>query len=116
EVRTRIDYELDIIISKGFAVYYLVVSDLLNYAKSAGILTTTRGSAAGSLVAYLIGITNVNPLFYNLPFERFLNPERPKAPDIDMDMADDRRDEMIAYAKRRYGDDRVAQIGTFGTL
>jgi DNA polymerase-3 subunit alpha len=116
EVKTRIEYELDIIISKGFAVYYLVVSDLLNYAKSAGILTTTRGSAAGSLVAYLVGITNVNPLFYKLPFERFLNPERPKAPDIDMDIADDRRDDMIAYTKRTYGEDHVAQIGTFGTL
>jgi DNA polymerase-3 subunit alpha len=116
EVKTRIEYELDIIISKGFAVYYLVVSDLLNYAKSAGILTTTRGSAAGSLVAYLVGITNVNPLFYKLPFERFLNPERPKAPDIDMDIADDRRDDMIAYTKLKYGEDHVAQIGTFGTL
>jgi DNA polymerase-3 subunit alpha len=116
EVTTRIDYELGIIISKGFAVYYLVVSDLLNYAKSAGILTTTRGSAAGSLVGYLTGITNVNPLFYKLPFERFLNPERPKAPDIDMDMADNRRDDMVAYARRKYGADHVAQIGTFGTL
>ncbi len=116
EVRKRIEYELDIIISKGFAVYYLVVSDLLNYAKTAGILTTTRGSAAGSLVAYLTGITNVDPLFYKLPFERFLNPERPKAPDIDMDMADNRRDDMIAYTKRKYGADHVAQIGTFGTL
>lgn len=116
EVEKRIEYELDIIISKGFAVYYLVVADLLNYAKSAGIFTTTRGSAAGSLVAYLTGITNVDPLFYKLPFERFLNPERPKAPDIDMDMADNRRDDMIAYAKSKYGADHVAQIGTFGTL
>jgi DNA polymerase-3 subunit alpha len=116
EVTDRIEYELKIINDKGFAVYYLVVSDLLNYAKSAGILTTTRGSAAGSLVAYLTGITNVNPLFYKLPFERFLNPERPKAPDIDMDMADNRRDDMVAYAKRKYGADHVAQIGTFGTL
>jgi DNA polymerase III subunit alpha len=116
EVTDRIDYELKIIIDKGFAVYYLIVADLLRFAKSAGILTTTRGSAAGSLVAYLIGITNVNPLFYKLPFERFLNPERPKAPDIDMDMADNRRDDMIAYAKQKYGDDHVAQIGTFGTM
>ncbi len=116
EVIDRIEYELKIIIDKGFAVYYLVVADLLNYAKSAGILTTTRGSAAGSLVGYLTGITNVDPLFYKLPFERFLNPERPKAPDIDMDMADNRRDDMIAYAKRRYGDDHVAQIGTFGKM
>lgn len=116
EVTDRIDYELKIIIDKGFAVYYLIVADLLRFAKSAGIFTTTRGSAAGSLVAYLIGITNVNPLFYKLPFERFLNPERPKAPDIDMDMADNRRDDMIAYAKRKYGEDHVAQIGTFGTM
>lgn len=116
EVTDRIEYELQIIIGKGFAVYYLIVADLLRFAKSAGIFTTTRGSAAGSLVAYLVGITNVNPLFYKLPFERFLNPERPKAPDIDMDMADNRRDDMIAYAKQKYGEDRVAQIGTFGTM
>lgn len=116
EMTKRIEYELNIIINKGFAVYYLIVADLLHFAKSAGILTTTRGSAAGSLVAYLVGITNVNPLFYKLPFERFLNPERPKAPDIDMDMADNRRDDMIAYAKRKYGEDHVAQIGTFGTM
>lgn len=116
ETVTRIEYELGIIISKGFAVYYLVVADLLRFAKTAGIVTTTRGSAAGSLVAYLVGITNVNPLFYKLPFERFLNPERPKAPDIDMDMADNRRDDMVAYAKLKYGADHVAQIGTFGTL
>jgi DNA polymerase-3 subunit alpha len=116
EMTKRIEYELNIIINKGFAVYYLIVADLLRFAKSAGILTTTRGSAAGSLVAYLVGITNVNPLFYKLPFERFLNPERPKAPDIDMDMADNRRDDMIAYAKRKYGEDHVAQIGTFGTM
>ena len=116
EVRKRIEYELGIIITKGFAVYYLIVADLLAFARQAGILTTTRGSAAGSLVAYLTGITNVDPLFYKLPFERFLNPERPKAPDIDMDMADDRRDEMIAYTKQKYGEDHVAQIGTFGTM
>ncbi|MDP1689926.1 MAG: DNA polymerase III subunit alpha [bacterium] len=116
EVVGRIEYELQIIIGKGFAVYYLIVADLLRFAKSAGILTTTRGSAAGSLVAYLVGITNVNPLFYKLPFERFLNPERPKAPDIDMDMADNRRDEMIAYTKQKYGEDHVAQIGTFGAM
>ncbi|HRH55642.1 MAG TPA: DNA polymerase III subunit alpha [Candidatus Paceibacterota bacterium] len=116
EVVTRIEYELDVIISKGFAPYFLAVSDLLEFAKSAGIMSTTRGSAAGSLVSYLNGITNVDPLFYKLPFERFLNPERPKAPDIDMDFADNRRDEMIAYARRKYGEDKVAQIGTFGTL
>ncbi len=116
EIIDRIEYELRIIIDKGFAVYYLIVADLLAFARHAGILTTTRGSAAGSLVAYLVGITNVDPLFYKLPFERFLNPERPKAPDIDMDMADNRRDEMIAYTKQKYGEDHVAQIGTFGTM
>ncbi len=116
EVVMRLEYELDVIISKGFAPYFLAVSDLLDYAKSAGIMSTTRGSAAGSLVSYLCGITNVDPLFYKLPFERFLNPERPKAPDIDMDFADNRRDEMIAYARSKYGEDKVAQIGTFGTL
>lgn len=116
EVKERIEYELKIINDKGFAVYYLVVADLLNFAKREKILTTTRGSAAGSLVAYLTGITNVDPLFYKLPFERFLNPERPKAPDIDMDIADNRRDDMIAYAKQKYGEDHVAQIGTFGTM
>ena len=116
EITDRIEYELNIIIGKGFAVYYLIVADLLAFARREGILTTTRGSAAGSLVAYLTGITNVDPLFYKLPFERFLNPERPKAPDIDMDMADNRRDEMINYTKRKYGEDHVAQIGTFGTM
>ncbi len=116
EVTKRIEYELTVIIGKGFAVYYLIVADLLAFARSAGILTTTRGSAAGSLVAYLVGITNVNPLFYKLPFERFLNPERPKAPDIDMDIADNRRDDMINYVKKKYGEDHVAQIGTFGTM
>ncbi len=116
EVEKRIEYELDVIISKGFAPYFLAVSDLLTFAKNSGILATTRGSAAGSLVSYLTGITNVDPLFYKLPFERFLNPERPKAPDIDMDFADNRRDEMIAYAKTKYGEDHVAQIGTFGTM
>jgi DNA polymerase-3 subunit alpha len=116
EVEERIEYELGVIIGKGFAPYFLTVSDLLTHAKEQGILTTTRGSAAGSIVSYLVGITNVDPIAYKLPFERFLNPERPKAPDIDMDFADNRRDEMIAYAKEKYGNDHVAQIGTFGTM
>lgn len=116
DVTERIEYELSIIDGKGFAPYFLVVADLLAEAKRRGILTTTRGSAAGSLVSYLTGITNVNPLFYKLPFERFLNPERPKAPDIDMDFADNRRAEVLAYVKQKYGEDRVAQIGTFGTM
>lgn len=116
EVVDRLEYELKVILDKGFAPYFLVVADLLNHAKEEGILTTIRGSVAGSLVTYLSGITNVDPLEYKLPFERFLNPERPSAPDIDMDYADNRRDEMIAYAKRKYGADKVAQIGTFGTM
>jgi len=116
EAVKRIEYELGVIIDKGFAPYFLAVSDLLQHAKKSGILATTRGSAAGSLVSYLTGITTVDPLAYKLPFERFLNPGRPKAPDIDMDFADNRRDEMIAYAKQKYGEDKVAQIGTFGSM
>ncbi|MBY0376892.1 DNA polymerase III subunit alpha, partial [Patescibacteria group bacterium] len=115
-VRDRIEYELSIIIKKGYPSYFLVVSDLLRFAKEHGILTNTRGSAAGSLVSYLIGITKINPIEYKLPFERFLNPERPSLPDIDMDFADNRRDEVIKYAKEKYGEDKVAQIGTFGTM
>ena len=116
EVETRIEYELGVIRTKGYAPYFLVVADLLRYAHEHGILTTIRGSVAGSLVTYLSGITNVNPLEYRIPFERFLNPERPSAPDIDMDFADNRRDEMIDYVKQKYGADKVAQIGTFGTM
>ena len=112
----RVEYELSVIAKKGYSPYFLVVSDLLRHAKSVGILTNIRGSVAGSLVTYLSGITTVNPLEYNLPFERFLNPERPSAPDIDMDYADNRRDEMIDYVRGKYGDDHVAQIGTFGTM
>ena len=116
EVEQRIKYELKVINDKGYAPYFLVVADLLKFTRDNKILTTTRGSAAGSLVSYLSFITNVNPLDYKLPFERFLNPERPSPPDIDMDMADNRRDEVIEYAKKKYGEDRVAQIGTFGTM
>ena len=116
EVNTRIEYELKIIEDKGFPKYLIVVSDLLRYAHEHGILTNVRGSVAGSLVGYLVGITNINPLEYKLPFERFLNPDRPSAPDIDMDFADNRRDEVIEYARRKYGADHVAQIGTFGTM
>ena len=116
EIAERADYELQVIKDKGYAPYFLVVSDLLRHAHDVGILTTTRGSAAGSLVSYLTGITNVDPLAFNLPFERFLNPERPSAPDIDMDMADNRRDDMIDYVKEKYGRDHVAQVGTFGTM
>ena len=116
EAEARIEYELKVIKDKGYSPYFLVVSDLLRFAHEHHILTTIRGSVAGSLVTYLAGITNVNPLEYKLPFERFLNPERPSAPDIDMDYADNRRDEMIEYAKKTYGAHNVAQIGTFGTM
>ncbi|TSC70881.1 MAG: DNA polymerase III subunit alpha [Parcubacteria group bacterium Gr01-1014_46] len=116
ELLERIEYELKVIKDKGYAPYFLVVYDLLDYAHKHGILTTIRGSVAGSLVTFLSGITNVNPIEYKLPFERFLNPDRPSAPDIDMDFADDRRDEMIDYARQKYGIDKVAQIGTFGTM
>lgn len=116
EVKTRIDYELEVIKNKGYSPYFLVVADLLHYAHNNGILTNIRGSVAGSMVTYLTGITNVNAIEYKLPFERFLNPERPSAPDIDMDYADNRRDQMIDYARQKYGADKVAQIGTFGTM
>ncbi len=116
EYLDRLEYELGIIEKKGYPGYFLVVGDLLRHARENGILTNIRGSVAGSLTTYLIGITDVDPLEYKLPFERFLNPERPSLPDIDMDYADNRRDEIIAYAKRKYGENNVAQIGTFGTM
>jgi DNA polymerase III subunit alpha len=116
EVKQRLTFELDVIKMKGYAKYFLVVGDLLRESRERGILTTIRGSVAGSLTTYVLGITNVDPLEYKLPFERFLNPERPSAPDIDMDYADNRRDEIIEYAKSKYGEDKVAQIGTFGTM
>ncbi len=112
----RVKYELDVIKEKGFAIYFLVVYDLLRFAHEREILTNIRGSVAGSMVTYLLRITNCNPFFYKLPFERFLNRERPSAPDIDMDFADDRRDEVLDYARYKYGKDNVAQIGTFGAM
>jgi DNA polymerase III alpha subunit len=112
----RLNYEIDIVEKKGYATYFLVVADYGSWARGQGIVLTTRGSAAGSLMAYAIGIVTVNPLEYNLPFERFLNPLRPSAPDIDMDFADHRRGEVLEYVKGKYGADRVAQICTFGTM
>ncbi len=116
EYLDRLEYELKVIKDKGYPGYFLVVGDLLRFARENKILTNIRGSVAGSLTTYLLGITNVDPLVYKLPFERFLNPERPSLPDIDMDYADNRRLEVIAYAKQKYGEDKVAQIGTFGTM
>ena len=114
--KERLEYELSIIESKNFSVYILIVSDFLNWAHTQGIITNTRGSAAGSLVLYVLGITNIDPVAYMLPFERFMNPLRPKFPDIDSDIADDRRDEVIRYVMSKYGEDKVAQIVTFGTM
>ena len=117
EVVKRINYELGVINQKGYANYFLVVADFVNWAKAQGIAVGPgRGSAAGSLVSYCLKITDINPLEYNLPFERFLNPDRPSPPDIDIDFADRRRDEVIQYVRKRYGEDRVAQIITFGTM
>lgn len=116
EARARVAHELSVITKKGYSPYFLVVSDIINYARAQGIFTNTRGSAAGSFVSYLLGITGVDPLVYKLPFERFLNPDRPSPPDIDMDFADKRRDEVIGYVKQKYGEDKVAQIGTFGSM
>jgi DNA polymerase-3 subunit alpha len=112
----RVEYELKVIKDKGYAPYFLVVADLLRFAREHVILSNIRGSVSGSLVTYLAGITNINPIEYEIPFERFLNPDRPSAPDIDMDFADDRRDEVIDYARSKYGADKVAQVGTFGTM
>lgn len=116
EVTDRLEYELKVIKDKGFSPYFLVVYDLLRFARENNILTNIRGSVAGSLVTYLLQITKCDPFEYKLPFERFLNPERPSAPDIDMDYADNKRDMVIDYARNKYGIDNVAQIGTFGTM
>lgn len=116
-VQKRLEYELGIIHRMGYDSYFLIVWDFINYARSQGIAVGPgRGSAAGSIVAYILGITNLDPLKYDLLFERFLNPERVTMPDIDIDFCYIRREEVIDYVKRRYGDDHVAQIVTFGTM
>ena len=113
----RIEYELSVIDNMGFNEYYLIVEDFVRYAKSNGIpVGPGRGSGAGSLVAFCVGITDVDPLRYDLLFERFLNPERVTLPDFDIDFCYEKRDAVIKYVKEKYGDDRVAQIITFGTL
>lgn len=117
EISKRLEYELQVIEQMGYADYFLIVWDLVRFAHEQGILTGPgRGSAAGSLVAYVLNITNVDPIKYNLLFERFLNPERVSRPDIDIDFSDRRRDEVLHYLAEKYGRDRVAQIITFGTL
>ncbi|MDC3415754.1 DNA polymerase III subunit alpha [Aquibacillus salsiterrae] len=117
EAKKRLDYELSIIDSMHFSDYFLIVWDFIRYAKREGIMVGPgRGSAAGSIVAFLLGITNVDPIKYNLLFERFLNPDRISMPDIDVDFSDHRRDEVIAYVREKYGSEHVAQIITFGTF
>ncbi|KKQ55314.1 MAG: polymerase III DnaE protein [Parcubacteria group bacterium GW2011_GWA2_38_13] len=113
----RLDYELSIIQKTGYASYFLIVADFINWAKNSNIVVGPgRGSAAGSLVAYLTKITDIDPIKYNLLFERFLNPERISMPDIDTDFTDTRRDEVLKYVSEKYGKDHVAQIITFGTM
>ena len=117
EMKERVDYELSVILKKGYETYILIVSDFVNWAKSQGITVGPgRGSNAGSIVSYALGISDVDPLFFKLPFERFLNPMRPSPPDIDLDFADNRRDEVIEYVTEKYGRNKVAQIITFGTM
>ncbi len=115
-LQQRLDYELGVIISMGYAGYFLIVADFVRFARQEGIATTCRGSAPGSIVTYTLGITPVDPIHYGLPFERFLNPDRVTMPDIDVDFEDERRDEVINYVSRKYGQDHVAQIITFGTM
>jgi DNA polymerase-3 subunit alpha len=117
EYRKQLDYELDMIEKMGFTDYFLIVSDFVRYAKSRGIpVGPGRGSAAGSMVSYCLEITDIDPMKYDLYFERFLNPERVSMPDIDMDFGDTRRGEVVEYVRKKYGDDHVAQIVTFGTM
>ncbi|MEG2016615.1 MAG: DNA polymerase III subunit alpha, partial [Oscillospiraceae bacterium] len=113
----RLNYELDTINSMGYTDYFLIVQDFISYAKSKGIpVGPGRGSGAGSIVAYCIGITGIDPMKYNLLFERFLNPERVSMPDFDIDFCYERRPEVIEYVVQKYGEDHVAQIVTFGTM
>jgi DNA polymerase-3 subunit alpha len=116
ELQQRLDYELGVIIQMGYPAYFLIVADFIAFARREGIQTTCRGSAPGSIVTYTLGITPVDPILYQLPFERFLNPDRVTMPDIDVDFEDGRRDEVIAYVGHKYGQDHVAQIITFGTM
>mgnify|MGYP000983905203 CR=1 FL=1 len=116
ETRARLEYELGVIVKMGFAAYFLIVSDLCREARAQSIWYTARGSAAGSMVAYVLDITLVEPVDHGLIFERFLNPGRISMPDIDLDFQDDRRQRMLEYCVRKYGGDKVAQIITFGTL
>lgn len=117
ELEARLEMELSVIQKTGFADYFLIVQDYINWAKEHGIVVGPgRGSAAGSIVAYILRITNIDPIKYDLLFERFLNPDRIQTPDVDTDFTDIRRDEVVSYVREKYGADRVAQIITFGTM
>lgn len=117
EIKNRLDYELEVISKTGFSTYFLIVQDFVNWAKREGIVTGPgRGSAAGSIISYILGITNIDPIQYNLLFERFMNPDRISPPDIDLDFADTGRDRVLEYVRNKYGKDKVAQIITFGTM
>ena len=116
EQEERLLYELDVIDKKGYSPYFLLESGIVKFAEKEGIYTNTRGSAAGSFVSYCMGITTVDPLRFRLPFERFLNPFRPSPPDIDLDVSDVHRDELIKYLADTYGKEKVGQICTFGTM
>ncbi len=117
QMRDRVEYELSIILKKGYQTYILIVADFVNWAKEHGITVGPgRGSNAGSIISYALGISDIDPFYFKLPFERFLNPMRPSPPDIDLDFADNRRDEVINYVTEKYGKDKVAQIITFGTM
>ena len=115
--RERLDFELNVIIEMGFPGYFLIVADFIQWSKDHGIpVGPGRGSGAGSVVAWALTITDLDPLKFGLLFERFLNPERVSMPDFDIDFCQDRRDEVIRYVQDKYGDDKVAQIITFGKL
>ncbi len=116
EIKNRLDYELDVICPKGYAPYFLIMKDFIEWCEQNDTPTNTRGSASGSLVSFVLGITSVDPLVYQLPFERFLNKDRPSPPDIDLDVADDQRQEMLYHISDKYGKDAVAQICTFGRM
>lgn len=116
EIQERLDYELEVICSKGYAAYFLIMKNFIEWCEENDTPTNTRGSAAGSLVSYVLGITSVDPLIYQLPFERFLNKDRPSPPDIDLDIADNQRQTMLFHIISQYGADSVAQICTFGRM
>ena len=116
EITDRLEYEMEVINNKGYAAYFLIMRDFIQWAENNDTPTNTRGSAAGCLVAFVLGITTVDPLIYQLPFERFLNKDRPSPPDIDLDIADDKRQQMLYHITEQYGKEAVAQICTFGRM